>query len=231
FEDLQLYQVTQISMEPLLTSDRLQISSQRNPAAAANQAVFSIATQVTGGSIPAGGSIVSQPFDAQIAATLENLHSVEPKAWAALLRDWQRSGGRFDVTKAQFQQGESIASASGVLSLNAAGRVDGNLRVGTTGAYVQLAQSFLRNEPGGAAQRENIAQSMLGGTKSRSLGKAQQTEEELRKEAAQREALGRAERQRTQTPPTGQGLELPLRFTDGAIYLDTTRLGEIPPLF
>ena len=233
FEDLQFYRVTQISMEPLLTTDRLQFNTRPNPAAAADKSIFDITAQVTGGSIPTGGSIVSKPFDAEIMTTLQNVHHAAPKTWPALLRDWQASGGRLAVTKAQFQQGDSIATASGIIGLTTAGRIEGNLRVATAGAYVQLAQSFIRDEPDGAAQREKIAQSMLGGsnTRSRSVGDVQRTEVELRREAAEREARARAERERPQAERPAQPLEISIRFTDGAAYLGTARLGEIPPLF
>ena len=232
FEDLQFYRTTQISMEPLITSDRLQFNTRPNLASTAGQPVFDITAQVTGGSIPAGGSIVSQPFDAEIMTTVQNARLAEPKTWPAFLRDWQASGGRIEVTKAQFQQGDSIATASGIVSLTAAGRIEGNLRVATAGAYVQLAQSFMRDEPGGAAQRERIAQSMLGSnTKSRSLGNVQQTEEELRKETAERDARTRAEQERRRAETPGQKLEVSVRFTNGAAYLGSARLGDIPPLF
>ncbi len=108
------------------------------------------------------------------------------------------------------------------------GRVEGALRVNTAGLYQRLAQSYIRDGQSGARERERLAQAVRGGprTHTRSLGNPQLDQ------SADRDAGRSSVRQRQPVLPQPVGnLEISIRFEDGAVFLDSTGLGKIPPLF
>lgn len=227
-DGLQFYRVSQNSMDPVLAGDRLRLDARRNPSSAAGTTAFDMTAHVDEGSIADGGLILSQPFAAEISAVLHDVSNTTPKALIARLQEWQSGGGRLEVTAARIQQGDAVATAAGNIGLSNSGRIEGALRVATSGPYQQLAQSYIQNGQRGAAERERLAQSFLGGSRvqSRSIDNIQRTERELQREAAERE------RQRTTpNPPTGGSFEVPIRFVDGAVYLGSVELVKIPPLF
>ena len=261
FDDLQFYRATQANIEPIITGDRIELDLRLNPTPTAGKPLFDVAAHIAGGSVPAGGPIASQPFAADVKGTFQDVGNTTPKTLALRLQEWQAGGGHFEVTNARVQQGEAVATAAGTIGLTNGGQLDGALRVSATGPYVQLAQSYLANGQRRADERERIAQSLVGRShaQTRSIDKTLRTERDLQKEAAQEQARLRAERERalrtgteqkqqamqTQqnanvsastspngpSPRPGGPFEVPIRFTDGAVYLGTIRLDEIPPLF
>lgn len=271
FGDLQFYKATQTNLEPIVSGERIELDLRTDPAAATGKPLFDVAAHVVGGSVPAGGPIASQPFVADVKGKLQDLANTTPKSLPLRLKEWQAAGRHFEITDARVQQGDAVATAMGTIGLTNSGQLDGALRVATTGPYVQLAQSYLANGQRRADERERIAQSLAPPrVQSRSIDNIQRTERELQREAAEREARLRAEREEQQsgasqrigasalppappavpqqqnglsvsvTPPAsptapslrpGGPFEVPIRFTDGAVYLGSVLLGVAPPLF
>ncbi len=220
-DNAEFYRVAQGTDKPVLAGGRFEIN-----ATASAGSVINVAAHGVDVSIPDGGPIVSRPFVADIAAVLHDFDHRSPQLLSARLRDWQARGGRLEVASARIQQGDALATGAGQLSLSNNGRVEGALRVKAAGPYGQLAQSYIRDGQSGARERERLAQSFLGGarTHTRSLG-APQSDQPGRN-------AGPLERERQDTARQQAGnLQIPIRFVDGAVYLGSTDLGEIPPLF
>ncbi len=77
--------------------------------------------------------LLSEAFDADIAATLRGLANFAPKPWAARFRELQARGGKIEIGKARSAQGESIVVASGALGLTERGNLDGQLEMTVVG--------------------------------------------------------------------------------------------------
>jgi hypothetical protein len=220
-DNAEFYRVAQGTDKPMLAGGRLEIN-----ATASAGSVINVAAHGVDVSIPDGGPVVSRPFVADITAVLRDFDHRAPQLLSARLRDWQARGGRLDVASARIQQGDALATGTGQLGLSNNGRIEGALRVSAAGPYEQLAQSYIRDGQSGAQERERLAQSFLGGarTHTRSLG-SPQSDDPGRK-------AGPVERQRQNATRQQAGnLQVPIRFVDGAVYLGSTDLGEIPPLF
>ena len=120
--------------ENLLHARRIEIHGRIVEGSAASYPVIEIVTRLTRAAAPTLHPAASHPIDADIAALLRGLKDFSPKPWPVRFREMQAAGGRIDITQARVQQGETIAVGSGSLSLNANGRLDGQLRVTVAGA-------------------------------------------------------------------------------------------------
>lgn len=165
----------------------------------------------------------ANPVDADINAVLRGLKDFAPKPWAERFREIQAAGGGIDIGQARLQQGDTLAVGAGSLSINAEGRLDGQLRVTIVGlegflnaigaqqmvqtspALDKLAGVLDRISPGlGGAARQQVGANLSAGIN----------------------MLG--EKTTLEGKPA---VTLPLKFSDGAISLGPIPLGRSPALF
>ena len=125
--------------ENLLHAKRIEVHGRIVEGSVTNHPVIEIVTRLTRAAAPTLHPAASHPLDADITAVLRGLNDFSPKPWPARFREIQAAGGRIDITQARVQQGETIAVGSGSLSLNANGRLDGQLRVTVAGLEPFLA--------------------------------------------------------------------------------------------
>jgi hypothetical protein len=171
-------------------------------------------------SIPLWRPTAAQPFDAVIDFVLRGVSDFAPKPWPVRLRELQAAAGGIEVKQARVTQGDILAVGGGNLQFNAAGRLDGELRltiagleafldqigakqmVQTSPAMDKFAGALDRLAPGlGNMARQQVSENI--GTGINALG--EQTTLEGRK-----------------------AVSLPLRFQDGAVFLGPIPLGQIP---
>jgi hypothetical protein len=184
--------------------------------------VVDVALRLTAATAPDLHKLTAEPLDADILAVLRGLADFAPKPWPARFKEMQARGGSIEITRARFQQGEIIATGSGVLGLTARGGLDGQVQITIVGLDKVLQALDInrlvsegrvgsaigaldRIMPGlGQIARQNAAPGIVAG-----LG-----------------AMGQA------TLLEGKpAVTLPLRFADGAILLGPVSLGRTPPLF
>ena len=135
----------------------------------------------------------------------------------------QAAGGRIEVTQARVAQGEILAVGAGALTLNAAGRLDGQIRVTIAGL-----EQFLDKIGAKQMVQTSPALDKLAGALDRfapGLGSAarQQLSENI---GAGINAIG--EKTMLEGKPA---VSLPLRFDDGAMFLGPIPIGKLPPVF
>jgi len=164
-----------------------------------------------------------QPIDADITAVLRGLNDFSPKPWPQRFREIQAAGGRIDISQARVQQGETTAVGAGSLSINASGRLEGQLRVTVAGLDPFLkavgANPTVQNSPNVDRLAGALDRFMPG------LGDV------ARQQAGPIASLG-ANLVGEQTTLEGRrAVTLPLRFQDGAIFLGPIPIGQSPALF
>jgi hypothetical protein len=163
------------------------------------------------------------PVDADILFVLRGLKDFAPKPWAARFRELQNADGRIEIEKARVRQGETLAVGSGMLSLNADGRLEGQLQVTVAGLEQFLAligaQQMVQSSPAmdklsGALDRlspglGNMARQQIGANISAGIN-----------------LIGE------QTTLEGKrAVTLPLRASNGRMFLGPVPLGDAPALF
>jgi len=207
----------------LLRAKHIEVHGRIAEGSAASKPVIEIALQLAQASSPALHPAAAQPIDADITAMLRGLNDFSPKPWPARFREIQAADGRIDVTKARVQQGDIIAIGSGALSINANGRLEGELRITMAGVDRFLAAL-------GVQQRVQSSESMdkIVGALDRimpGLGDV------ARQQAGANLSVGINLLGEQTTLEGKRAVALPLRFTDGAAFLGPVPIGNVPPLF
>jgi hypothetical protein len=181
----------------LLDAERLEFHARILEGSAASHPVIEFIVRSFKLSAPPAGPLAVKVIDADIDAVLRGLSDFAPKAWPQRFRELAQSGGRLKIRNARVQQGDTLAVGSGSVTINAQGRLDGQISVTVAGL-----EGFINDVA--AANRQKLGFSvslglgLLGGNK---------------------KLEGRP------------AVTMPLRATDGTIYLGPLKLGEVPALF
>lgn len=207
----------------LLHAAHLEIHGRMAEGSAASRPVIEVALQADRAIAPSLHPALAQPINASATAMLRGLKDFAPKPWPVRFREIQAADGRIDIKQARVQQGDIIAVGSGTLSLNAEGRLEGQLRVTMTGLEQFLATI-------GAQQRVQASPNMdkLVGALDRlapGLGDV------ARQQAGANLSLGINLLGEQTTLEGKRAVTLPLRFSDGAVFLGPVPIGNTPALF
>jgi hypothetical protein len=208
--------------QALFRAARAEVKGRIIEGSAVENPVISIALNLTDAIAPTINPLAAQAFNSEITFVLRGLKDFSPKPWPARFRQMQANGGRITISHARIAQGESVAIATGSLSLNDQGRLEGELLVTVAGIEHVIATFGLdkvrtQSEMGriaGALDRispglGNLARDRAGSTLAAAIG-----------------LLG----SRTQLEGKN-AVVLPLRFKDGAMTLGAFPVGHVAPLF
>jgi hypothetical protein len=223
FERPTLDQAGGAGRQRLLSARRIDINGRIVEGSAARHPVIEAVLRLRAASAPGLHPAAVQPVDADITALLHGLDDFSPKPWAARFRQVQAAGGRIDITNARVQQGETLAIGEGTLSLNSNGRLDGQLHITVAGIEPFLAAI-------GAQRTVQQSQPMdkLAGTLNRlapGLGDV------ARAQAGANLSFGLNLLGEQTTLEGRRAVTLPLRFSDGSVYLGPIQIGSTPALF
>ena len=215
--------ITGGSRQNLLRAKHIEIHGRIVEGSAASKPVIETVLRLAGASAPDLHPAMAQPVDADITALLRGLNDFAPTPWPVRFREMQAAGGSIDITQARMQQGETIAVGNGTLSLNADGRLEGQLRVTIAGIEPFLAAI-------GAPQMVQTSPNMdkLAGALDRlapGLGNV------ARQQAGANLSAGINLLGEQTTLEGKRAVTLPLRFDDGSVFLGPIRIGNAPALF
>jgi hypothetical protein len=148
--------------QPMLRAQHIELHGRLAGGSVNRNPVLDLAVRLDDASVPAAGPLAVQPIDADIAMRLTGLKDFAPKSWAARFREIQAAGGQIEITQARVEQGETLAIGSGTLTLNANGRLEGQLNLAVAGL-----ESFI-NAVGAATRQQTgfgftIGLGLLGG--------------------------------------------------------------------
>ena len=175
--------------------------------------------------------VLGQPTDGVMAATLYGLKDLAPKPWRVQLREIAQANGRIEITQARLTQGDMTATGTGTLSVTPAGRLDGQLRLTVTGlerligllGLDQAVAQYMAQRTGGmtvdklAGGLDRLMPGLGGVVRGQSGANLAAAGISLLGEPAELDGK--------------RAVALPLRFTNGAVFLGPVGIGEVPPLF
>jgi hypothetical protein len=182
---------------------------------------FDLALNLTQTVLPGVPRLPSTPIDAQITGTLHGLGDFSPRPLAQLLRDLQAANGRLDVTQARIQQGNVLGVGRGTLRLTARGTLDGEIEV-TVAGIADLMTALDLDQAVGQASQNALNRVAPGLNLDRLLGSHGN---------AALAVMGANMLGRPTELEGRQAVALPLRFSDGTVFLGPLKVGEIAPLF
>jgi hypothetical protein len=207
----------------VLRAKHIEIHGRMAEGSAASKPVIEVALELDQASAPTLHPAATRPVDAKVTALLRGLNDFAPKPWSVRFREIQAAGGRIDLINARVQQGEILAVGGGSLSLDANGRLEGELRVTIAGLEQFLAAI-------GAQQRVQNMPNMdkLAGALDRlapGLGDV------ARQQAGANISVGINMLGEQTTLEGKRAVTLPLRFADGSVFLGPIPIGNVPALF
>jgi len=223
---------------PLARAGRAELHGRLVEGSAKDHPVIETALQISGGSVQEVHPLLAAPFDVGVDARLAGLKDFSPKPWPERFREIQAAGGNIEIVRSRIQQGDLIAVAAGKLSLNANGRIDGELQMTVAGIEKVIPALGLEK-----MLEEGVPQSTLDrvapGVKTQDLnnlfGALDRAIPGLGKVVKQNANVGVA----AGINSLGKEAELegrkarafPLRFADGAVFLGPLKVAQVPPLF
>jgi hypothetical protein len=211
------------AQQNVLRARHIEIQGRIAEGTAADKPVIETALRLEQATAPAWHPAAARPIDADITATLRGLNDFSPKPWPARFREIQAADGRIDITKARLQQGDILVTGSGKLSINANGRLEGELRVTMAGVDQFLTEMGVKQQ----VQASPNMDKLVGALDRVAPGLG----EFARQQAGTNMSLGINLLGEQTTLEGKRAVALPLRFTDGNAFLGPIPLGSVPALF
>jgi hypothetical protein len=238
FDDPSIDRVEGSAQTPLARARHIELHGRLAVGAPSDHPVIETALQIEGGSVQGVHPLLAQPFDADVRTRLSGLKDLSPKPWPQRFREIQAAGGHVDIVQSRIQQGDVVAIAAGALSLNAEGRLEGELQMTVAGleqVVAALGIEKMLEEGVPQATLDRVAPGVrtqdlnnLFGALDRAipgLGKAVKQNANVGV-AAGLNALGKEA-----VLEGKKARSFPLRFVDGAVLLGPLKVADIPPLF
>ena len=223
FDDPVVERVTGTARQNLLRARHIEVHGRIAEGSVTSKPVIEVVLQLDQASSLALHPAAAQPINATATGRLRGLNDFSPKPWAARFREIQATDGRIDITQVRIQQGDILAVGVGTLSINRNGRLEGQLRITMAGLEQFLAAI-------GAQQKIQASPNMdkLAGALDRlapGLGDV------ARQQAGANLSAGINMLGEQTTLEGKRAVTLPLRFSDGAVFLGPIPMGNTPALF
>jgi hypothetical protein len=174
--------------------------------------------------------LAAEPIELELDATLRGFKDLAPKTWAEHLREMQAAGGGIDVKFLRIARSDAMVVGQGTLGINAHGKLDGLISIAVVGIERIVPLLGVDKMIGRGIDR-------LAGSDNASQGLNALDKLVPGLGGALRESAngGLVDNLKKMGQPTEidkkPAILLPLRFSDGLIYLGMVPVGEVPPLF
>jgi hypothetical protein len=186
--------------------------------------VIEVTLHLSGATAPTFHPLLAEPIEAELDAVIRGFKDLSPKPWADRFREMQAAGGGIEIKSLRIAQTNAVVVGAGTLSINARGKLDGLVRVAIAGIEHIVPLLGIDRMIGQGIDRlsggEGALDRLIPG-----LGGA------LRQTASASMIENLKKMGEPSTIDNRPATILPLRFSDGAIYLGMLRVGEAPPLF
>jgi hypothetical protein len=217
------------TMEPFAAAKHLELHGRVLPHAANENPPVEIALRINDAAAPQLHPVVAQPTNAEIDIIVSGLRDISPRPLAAVIQDMAATQGRVTIQRARITQGDILAVGSGALSITPDGFLDGNVTMTIAGLDKLIALLGLNErvtqylaERGGGLTMDKITSGLdrilpgLGGAVRNNQGGIAAAGITLLGEPRDLEGH--------------KATAVPLRFSQGAVYLGPLLIGHMPPL-
>jgi hypothetical protein len=184
------------------------------------------ATLHVGGALaPTLHPLLATPADINLDAVVRGFEDLSPKSWPERVREMQAAGGGIDIKELRMAEGDAtIIVATGTLTLNDHGKLDGILGVAVVGIERIIPMLGLDRLIAQGVDRLSGSDNFLDRLAPGISGVIRQS--------ANAGAIETLKKMGQPTSIDGRpAVALPLRFVDGTIYLGVLPVGQIAPLF
>jgi hypothetical protein len=223
---------------PLARANHVELHGRLADGSSADNPVIETVLQIVGGSLQDLHPLLAQPFNADVRTKLTGLKDISPKPWPQRFREIQAAGGHVEIEQSRIEQGDLIAVSAGTLSLNANGRIEGELQMTVAGierVIPALGIDKMLEDGVPQATLDRVAPGVKTQDVNNLFGALDRAIPGLGKVIKQNANVGVAAGVNSLgTDAVLEGKKaraFPLRFVDGAVFLGPLKVGQVPPLF
>jgi hypothetical protein len=174
--------------------------------------------------------LAAEPIELELDAALRGLKDLAPKTWAEHFREMQAAGGGIDVKFLRVARSDAIVVGQGTLGINARGKLDGLISVAVVG--IERIVPLLGVDKMIGRGIDRLAGSDSASQGLNALDKLVPGLGGALRDSANGSLVDNLKKMGQPTEIDKKpAILLPLRFSDGLIYLGMVPVGEVPPLF
>jgi len=238
FDDPAIDRLNGSVQTPLARAGHVELHGRLADGSTADNPVIETVLQIAGGSLQDVHPLLAQPFNADVRTKLTGLKDISPKPWPQRFREMQAAGGHVEIEQSRIEQGDLIAVSAGTLSLNANGRIEGELQMTVAGierVIPALGIDKMLEQGVPQATLDRVAPGVKSQDVNNLFGALDRAIPGLGKVIKQNANVGVAAGINSLgTDAVLEGKKaraFPLRFVDGAVFLGPLKVGQVPPLF
>lgn len=214
----------------LFTADDAQLDARIVSGSIQNHPVLDVTLHFTSAAAPTVHRLLADPVRGELDVVLRGFKDLDQKPLAARFRELHDNGGAIELKTLRVQRTDAILVASGTLTVNGRGRLDGMLTVAVYGLEALVPQLGIDR-----AIQQQIDRLTGAGQAEQGLAALDRIVPGLSGIVRQGTTATLVDDVKKMGKPTQidnkPAVALPLRLADGAVYLGIIRIGDIPPLF
>jgi len=215
----------------IFQADRVEIDGRIVQGTARNNPVIEATGHFAAVMVPNYHPLLAAPLKGDIDAVLRGFKDFSPKPWPVLFRDMQASAGGIEIRSLRIERADAVIVGTGQLTVNENGRLDGVLNVAVAGLENIVPLLGIDRLIGQGIDR------LTGGSGSsaQGLGALDRLLPGLSGVVREGTNTGVIENIKKMGQPTEvdnkPAVALPLRVTDGVIYVGLIPVGIVPALY
>jgi hypothetical protein len=215
----------------IFQADRLEVDGRIIAGSARRNPVIEASGKFTAALAPSFHPLLAEPLQAEIDAVMRGFKDFLPKPWPVLFRDMQASGGGIEIKTLRLARSDAALLGAGTFTINASGRLEGELRVTIAGVENIVPLIGVDQLIGQGIDRLTGG----GGSPAQGLGALDRLLPGLGgvvREGASAGLISTIRRMGEPTKLDGKpAVALPLRVTDGIVYVGIIPIAAVPALF
>lgn len=230
-DQLQLDRVAGGNTEMLFTADHIDFGANLVDGSPRNNPVVGAVLRFNAASAPTLHPLLTDPLQGEIDVVVRGFKDLSPKHWSTRFREMQASGGNIEIKSLRIERSDALIVGTGTLTVNEHGKLDGLIRVAVIGVEKIVPLLGIDRLIGRGIDRLTGT----GNQPSQGLNALDRIVPGLSGVVRDNANASIVESIKKMGQPTEidgkQAILLPLRVSDGAMFLGIVPLGEIPPLF
>jgi len=215
----------------IFQADRLEVDGRIIAGSARHNPVIEATAKVAAGLAPSFHPLLAEPLQGEIDAVMRGFKDFQPKPWSVLFRDLQAAGGGIEIKTLRLARSDAALRGTGTFTLSAAGRLEGELRVTIAGVETIVPLLGVDQLIGQGIDRLTGG----GGSPAQGLGALDRLLPGLGgvvRESASAGVIETIKRMGEPTKLDGKpAVAVPLRVTDGIVYVGIVPVAAVPALF
>ncbi|HKM87501.1 MAG TPA: DUF2125 domain-containing protein [Xanthobacteraceae bacterium] len=230
FDNPRVDHVVAANATTVFAADHAEIRSRIVGGSAGNNPVIDTLVRFAAATAPTLHPLLAAPLQGDIDAVLRGFKDLSPKPWAERFREMQAAGGNIEIKSMRLERSDAIIVGTGTLTVNEHGRLDGLIRIAIAGiGNIVPLLGVDRLIGRGIDRLAGSGQSPQG------LGALDRLVPGLSGVVRDTTNASLIDNLTKMGQPTDidkkPAIVLPLRFSDGSVYLGMIPLGDVPPLF